>query len=197
MTGLRLLVYDATCAGRFGLPGLSAAWRAGGLLYGALGALDARAAVSSWPAAFAWLLAQGERAPIAEVQFWGHGSWGRAYVAGESLDAGALEPGHPWHPALAALRARLLPGGTALWWFRTCETFGTEAGHAFARAWTRFFGCRAAGHTYVIGPWQSGLHCLSPGQEPDWPASEGVPARARVGPHRALRSRPGAPRTIS
>ncbi|MET0405724.1 MAG: hypothetical protein ABW123_25110, partial [Cystobacter sp.] len=55
------------------------------------------------------------------------------------------------------------------------ETFGTARGHAFARAWTRFFGCRAAGHTYVIGPWQSGLHSLGPGEEPTWSVAEGLP----------------------
>jgi hypothetical protein len=69
-------------------------------------------------------------------------------------------------------------------------------GHAFARAWTRYFQCRAAGHTYVIGPFQSGLHCLAPGAEPDWPTTEGLPTDE---PHAraALWSTPFAPNTIT
>ena len=39
----------------------------------------------------------------------------------------------------------------------------SAAGHDFARAWTDFFGSRAAGHTFIIGYWQSGLHTLAPG----------------------------------
>ena len=92
------------------------------------------------------------------------------------------------------VRDRLLPDGEALWWFRTCETFGTETGQRFARAWTRFLGCRAAGHTYVIGAWQSGLHSLQPGETPRWSPEEGV----QPGPTpRSLTSRPGAPNTIT
>jgi hypothetical protein len=83
-----------------------------------------------------------------------------------------------------------------LWWFRTCETFGCEAGHDFARRWTRFFGCRAASHTYIIGPWQSGLHILEPGQSPDWPLDEGLAEGTPDSPEKALWSTPGKPNTI-
>jgi hypothetical protein len=107
------------------------------------------------------------------VQYWGHGRWGCLRMNGASLDIAALEPAHPLFPRLSALRERLA-GPEALFWFRTCETFGKPEGHAFARAWTRFFGCRAAGHTFVIGPWQSGLHLLAPGAEPHWSESEGL-----------------------
>jgi hypothetical protein len=63
---------------------------------------------------------------------------------------------------------------SSLWWFRSCDVFGTAKGHAFARGWTRFFGCRAAGHTYTINMLQSGLHVLAPGEEPTWSVDEGV-----------------------
>jgi hypothetical protein len=194
MSGLRVIVYDRTCPGRWGLPGLTQAWRAGGTLYGVLGRTDAVCAAGSWSEALDWLAQHGAPAPLAEIQYWGHGQWGRARLGGESLDAGALVQGHPHHDRLRAVAARLLPDG--LFWFRTCETFGTAAGLEFARAWTRFFGCRTAGHTHVIGLWQSGLHSLAPGAEPDWSASEGLPPGGSE-PRVALGSGPGAPHTIT
>jgi hypothetical protein len=188
------MVYDATCRGRAWLPGLTDAWRTGGALYGALGRLDAWRGVTNWSEALGWLAAREPSRPIAEVQYWGHGTWGRVMVASEPLDMDALEPAHPLNAGLIALRARLAPD--ALVWFRTCETFGTEKGHAFARAWTRFFDRRAAGHTYVIGAVQSGLHSLQPGAEPSWRADEGVPADVAQ-PASAMPSRWGAPNTIT
>jgi hypothetical protein len=193
---LRLLVYDRTCTGRPLRPGLSRAWRLGHGLYRALGRVDGACAAASWGEALDWLNHRGGPARIAEIQFWGHGQWGQVLINGERLDAGALEPGHEHQGRLARLRERMLPGDGGLWWFRSCETFGGAHGHAFATAWTRFFGCRAAGHTHVIGVWQSGLHSLRPGQAPGWSADEGLPP-GDPAPRTALPSRPGAPNTIS
>jgi hypothetical protein len=192
---LRLLIFDRTCRGPRLLPGLSHAWGAGQHLYRGLGRLDAGFGAASWDQALGWLADQGGDAPIAEVQFWGHGNWGNVRLAGEILDRTALAPGHRLQPALARVRARMLPGEQGLWWFRTCETFGTTAGHDFARAWTRYFGCRAAGHTHVIGFWQSGLHALLPGAEPHWSVAEGL--RPGAAATLAASSRPGAPNTIT
>jgi hypothetical protein len=193
---LRLLIFDRTCRGRRLLPGLSHAWGAGRHLYGALGRLDAALGAASWGEALAWLGAHQAPAPIAEIQFWGHGRWGQARIAREPLDLAALAPGHPHHAALARIRDRLLPGADGLWWFRTCETFGTATGQAFAAGWTRFFGCRAAGHTHVIGFWQSGLHSLLPGAAPSWSPGEGLPP-GQAPPGAALASGPRAPNTIT
>ena len=91
------------------------------------------------------------------------------------------------------LKTRLVADGTALWWFRTCETFGKQVGHDFARAWTRFFGCRVAGHTYAINVLQSGLYVLAPGEEPTWSEDEAVvPGAARARSSSVL-----APHTIT
>ncbi len=188
------MVYDRTCRGRLGL-GLSSAWWVGSRLYAALGRLDQFAGFADWPAALAWLGSVERERPIAEIQLWCHGKWGRALLDGSSLDERALAPGHPWSAALGAIRERLAP--QSLWWFRTCETFGGAAGHRFARAWTDFFGARAAGHTYVIGAWQSGLHSLSPGDLPAWSDSEGLLRGTADRPEKAASSRPGAPNTIT
>lgn len=190
---LRLMFYDKTCAGYGPLPGLSASWYVGGALYKALGRLDAYRGFSTWSAAFDWLGSYQPARPIAEIQFWGHGLWGGLYMEDDILRVDALSPDHALASRLQSVRHRMLPEGRSLWWFRTCETFGTDVGHQFAREWTRYFGCSAAGHTYNILLWQSGLHLLELGQEPDWPAEEGVVAGLNHGRHSYRR----APLTIS
>ena len=196
MQPVRLLVFDRTCRGRPLLPGLSHAWGAGRYLYRALGRIDASFGATSWPEALGWLATAHPGAPIAEVQYWGHGNWGTARIAADTLDERSLSPGHPHHVGLAALARRLLPGDDGLFWFRTCETFGTEKGQRFAALLARFLGCRVAGHTHVIGFLQSGLCSLLPGQIPDWPADEGVRAGAGAAAP-GLSSSLGAPRTIT
>jgi len=191
---LRLILYDRTCRGRAGL-GLSSAWRGGTHLYRALGRCDGSFGASSWEEGLAWLgTYRGDR-PIDEVQYWGHGKWGRLYLDREVLDRSAFARQHVHHQGLAMLRERLSP--EALVWFRTCETLGATNGQAFAEACTAFFGCAVAGHTFIIGYWQSGLHRLQPGQVPHWSASEGLIEGSPDAPRRAGWSRPGQPRTIS
>ncbi len=197
---LRLMVYDRTCQGYGLLPGLTASWRAGAWLYRALGRLDAWYGASSWPEALSWLAEIRREHPIQEIQYWGHGRWGRALIDRQPLDVDALTPGHPLHEGLVAVRERMLGNGRSLLWFRTCETLGTEEGHDFAIRFSDFFDCRVAGHTYVIGPWQSGLHELQPGQRPDWSPTEGMPEGYQPGdplPEKALWSGPRVPRTIT
>src|SRR5690349_16164330 len=126
---LRLMVYDRTCGP------LTWSWWAGGHLARATGRLDGRAGFDRWTDALRWLCDQGRDHPIGEIQYWGHGHPGLVRMAGERLDRTALEPGHPLHDDLRRLRDRLAPGGQALFWFRTCETFAGPEGHAFARDW--------------------------------------------------------------
>lgn len=190
---LRLLVYDRTCA-RGGL-GLSTAWRAGARLYGALGRLDASFGAATWDEALAWLARVKPGEQLAELQYWGHGKWGSARIASATLDASALRQGHALHAGLCALRERLAPD--ALLWFRTCETFGAASGIDFARRCGDFFGTRAAGHTHVIGYWQSGLRGLRPGHAPDWSADEGLLEGTPDAPRSARGSGPREPRTIT
>lgn len=194
--GLRLMVYDRTCRGA-GWPriGLSHAWRAGASLYSGLGRLDRWRGVSSWQEALAWLVSVDEPRPVGEVQFWGHGKWGLARVGDEPLDRSCLDAGHLLGSRLAALRRRLVPG--ALWWFRTCETLGAAAGQDFARALSDVLGATVAGHTFVIGFYQSGLHRLRPGETPGWSPAEGLRRGTPVAPEEALSSSPLAPNTIT
>ncbi len=190
--GRRLLVYDRTCTRP---PFLTQSWVAGALIARVRGRLDAAYGARDWASALDWLASTDADAPIAEIQFWGHGKWGRIYIDDDILDAGALSSGHPLHPKLEAIRERMNP--EARWWFRSCETFGADAGHDFAMRLVDWFGRPAAGHTYIIGPWQSGLHRLEPGQRPDWSTDEGLVEGSPAAPRRAAWSRAWHPRTIN
>jgi hypothetical protein len=191
---MRLVVYDATQRAR---PprALGWSWHYGTRLYRALGRVDAAYGARSFADAFDWLSRYETQQPIHELQFWGHGKWGRAYIANEMIDRRLLEPSHEHHRAFRAFRARLVPD--ALLWFRTCETLGASAGHDFARALGEATGARVAGHTFVIGFFQSGLHCLRPGHAPDWSTTEGLSRGSAEQPERALPSSPDAPNTIT
>ncbi|HEY3593902.1 MAG TPA: hypothetical protein VGL13_08510 [Polyangiaceae bacterium] len=192
--GLKLILFDTTCKNKIGF-GLSSAWSSGSTLYRALGRVHSARGAATFEEGLGWLSTHRAGEPISEVQFWGHGKWGRIFMARESLDRTALVRGHRHHAALERLRERLAPD--ALFWFRTCETFGAAPGQQFARAWTDFFGRRAAGHTFIIGYWQSGLHLLEPGAIPHWSRNEGLEEGTADAPMRAGWSLPGQPNTIS
>lgn len=190
-------MFDRTCTGHLLLPGLSHAWRAGRHLYRYRGRIDASFGAASWHEALAWLADVSRGTRLGEVQYWGHGHWGRVRIGSDVLDETALETGHPLHAGLVGLRDRLDRGRRGLFWLRTCETFGRDSGKRFARALTGFLDCQTAGHTYVIHAIQSGLHSLLPGDEPTWSSSEGLPPLGPVEPPHALPSTLGAPRTIT
>lgn len=193
---LRLMIYDRTCTGRRGLPGLTHAWGAGAWLYRGLRRFDAWFGARTWDEALAFLAGHAPGRPIASIQYWGHGKWGEAWVERERLDAASLRPDHPHHGRLAAIRERLLPDVGSLWWFRTCETLGARPGQEFGRRFADFMGSRVAGHTYIIGPWQSGLHSLGPGEAPTWSEEEGLCAGTPESPKQAKWSQRGEPHTI-
>ena len=104
------MVYDRTCRGRALLPGLTHAWWSGGVLYRTMRRFDAWYGARTWEEALTWLGRVGERAPLAEIQFWGHGKWGLARVDREALDLSALTRDHRHHAALRKIRAVVKPG---------------------------------------------------------------------------------------
>jgi hypothetical protein len=193
-TPLRLVLFDKT--ERHHYPWLSYPWSAGAILYRAMGWIDGAFGASSWEEGLQWLVDVERKRPIGEIQYWGHGKWGRLYLNGRELDMRALEPGNSLYPYLEKIRTRL-SGQEARWWFRCCETFGARPGHQFARAWSAFFNCHVAGHTFIIGFFQSGLHILEPGAEPSWPDTEGLAEGTPECPLRAHSSMPGKPHTIT
>ena len=193
---LRLVVYDATEEGSRCRPGLSFIWAAAAKTYRALGWIDDCHGARNWDDALTWLVKAGTGSPIAEIQFWGHGLWGRALIDNDELDVGCLEPDDSLYTHLCLLRDRLLPNPRSLLWFRTCQTLGSDHGHRFALAYTDFLRCTVAGHTHIISIIQSGLCVLAPGQDPDWPTTQGVAEGTPGLPFRAQPSHLGEPNTI-
>ena len=153
-------------------------WAAGARLYRALAWIDAFHGAHTWDDAIAW----AARHELDELQYWGHGKWGTVLCGGEQIDAATTH-------RFAPLRVRLL-------WLRTCESFGARAGHAFAAKLADQLGARVAGHTFIIGFRQSGLHALAPGATPTWPVDEGLAAGTPEAPERARWSSWRAPRTV-
>jgi hypothetical protein len=194
-TGLRLLVYDRTCV-KYGV-GLSTAWSSGSTLYRGLGRIDGCLGVQSWEEALRWVATYQPSRPIAEIQYWGHGRWGRVLAGDDVFDATALDRGHHLRSSILSVRDRLLPDGEALVWLRTCEAFGANVGHDFAQALADTFRARVAGHTFIIGALQSGLRALSPGCRPSWSAEEGIAEGTAAHPVRAYGSGLMRPRTIT
>lgn len=193
-SGLRLVVYDATQRDRKPR-GLGLSWQYGTQLYRALGRVDAAFGARDFREALAWLAGYRGAQPVAELQFWGHGKWGAIFVDRDVLDRSVLQPNHRLHAAFQGFRERLLPN--ALLWFRTCETLGAVPGQDFAQSLGDATGARVAGHTFVIGFLQSGLHCLQPGDRPSWPSNEGLAKGHPAAPEQALPSAPDAPNTIT
>ncbi len=172
---MRVVVYDRTC------PKLGRVWAAGARLYRRLGWIDDARGVASWREALVWLAGR----EVHELQYWGHGKWGTLLVDRVATTADDIAP----------LRAQLRPG--ALVWLRTCESFGARPGHDFAMRLADTLGARVAGHTFVIGYRQSGLHALAPGARPTWPLDEGLAAGTPDAPQRAHGSSFRAPHTIT
>ncbi|MFZ5892823.1 MAG: hypothetical protein ACOY0T_17315 [Myxococcota bacterium] len=83
---LRLLVFDATQVGRKPL-GLGLSWRVGSLFYRAVGHIDAAYGARDWMGALDWLAQYEPNRPITQIQYWGHGKWGRALIDRESFEA--------------------------------------------------------------------------------------------------------------
>lgn len=195
---LRVLLYDRTCKGPLGpggapLPGLSAIWSSGARVYRALGRIGRAYGVSSWDeAARAIEDATRDGTPVRELQYWGHGRFGCVLVDRERIDRSALGRAR----FVAALTERLERRDDALVWLRTCEAFGGHVGHDFARALAEATGVRVAGHTYVIGFWQSGLHGLAPGAQPTWDPAEGIGRGTAAAPELGAWSTPHEPHTI-
>jgi hypothetical protein len=172
---MRVIVYDATDNTLVGL-----SWKATAPLMVAAGVVDLRIPVVSWGHLVARLEALRG---VTQVQFWGHGSPGKAYV--QNAGIGPFVD----MDAAADIRKALAPG--ALWWWRTCASFAGAQGHRFAVSWARALSCRVAGSTFNIGfPWHSGVHSVVPGQTPAWSTGEGM----KDG--RTLWSTPRAPNTL-
>lgn len=156
---MRVIVYDKNPGSRTSDKFLAVAWLVGCWIQKLFGQVDDYFGATSWNQAIQWLTAREEK--VTSIQYWGHGSPGCVWLAGENITAAGLLP----------LRTVLTVD--SLLWFRTCSTFQGQLGQSFARALVAGLGCTVAAHTRTIGLLQGGLHTLKPGQAPGWPETEG------------------------
>lgn len=174
--------------------GLSSSWTVGGGLYKALRWVDVCKGFSDWGAALDWIAALEPGRQISQIQIWGHGSPGRSWMNGRALTAKSLTPGHKYNMVLRQIAERMTDDGVI--WFRNCSVFAGQVGRDFGRTWANELDVRIAAHTHVIGVFQSGLHTIGPGEEPRWPADEGI---AEGTPDHILKTRnsmPWSPNTV-
>lgn len=147
-------------------------WVAGGKFYKMFGGVEHCAGFDSWQKALEWVESVEPEKKINSLQFWGHGTPGRVWVNGDFLSARSVMPTSAHYPLLQKLKSRLT--ADSLVWFRSCNVFTGHEGHLFATIMTSMLGCNVAAHTYIVGPWQSGLHVAEPGKAPHWPIEEGI-----------------------
>jgi hypothetical protein len=198
----RLMIYDNTTLedgwDGFTEDGLGYSWFAGGRLYRFMRWIDKSKGVGSWSEALDWLIAEGKKKPISMVQYWGHGSWGRVWIGKEALSYKIAEQPSEVHDKWEELQKYLAED--AVIWFRTCQTFGGGSGHHFAKKFSTWMGCKVAAFTYNIGPFQSGLHSIGPGEEPSWSKTEGMELIPGVdgadGRFKPIMGHFGAPNTV-
>lgn len=206
---LRLVVYDQTDVAPLSLPrierasdgtahgtgGLSRWWRVGAAMHRGVLRADGTRGVSSFAEALEWAtsIARQRGAKLGELQVWGHGGWGQMTLGRTRLDRDALARSSEISAALDALRDVL--ADDALLWLRCCSAFGEREGRAFGAALADRVRARVAGHTFIIGVFQSGTHSIAPGQEPTWDPEEGI-ERGAAGLACAMTSTPKAPNTI-
>lgn len=147
---MKIILFDKTSRD---IPGF--AWAIGSFRPG-----WTRIGAKSWDEAMTEI-ADDRYGMISQLQLWGHARPGEPLIAGESIPSRFS----------AVLRTAVTPD--SLVWFRSCSVFFGAKGRIFAERTANELGCRIAGHTHVIGPWQSGLYSLRPGVAPTWDVGNG------------------------
>lgn len=143
----------------------------GGKFYRLFRGVEKHAGFESLKEALEWITTVEPDKKIDSIQFWGHGFPGGFVINEEEFRSSSLKPQSKHYSLLKLIKDRLKPESVI--WIRSCSTFAGERGKKFAKDLAKFFGCTVASYTFKIGPWQAGLHTLKPGQEPQWPDTEG------------------------
>lgn len=166
---LDLMFYDSSdWAGKQ----LRFSWITGGKFYKLFRSVEHHDGFDNWIDALNWISEVEPNKKINSIQFWGHGSPGRVWINGDALSIRSLTYDSPHYYFLKKIKERLATDSTI--WFRSCNVFTGSDGKFFSIAFSQFMQSRIAGHTYIVGPWQSGLHTIKPGQRPSWNISEGL-----------------------
>lgn len=187
---LDIMFYDASdWAGEQ----LRFSWVTGGHFYKLFRGVEETKGCYNWTEALNYLSNVDSDKKIKSIQFWGHGSPGRVWINGDFLSVRSLLASSTHRSYLLKLKERLTPESVI--WFRSCNVFAGQEGYLFAIAFSQFMNCVVAGHTFIVGPWQSGLHTIKPGERPSWSKEEGIKKKEN-GETQMLWSKPWSPNTI-
>jgi len=162
---MKVTIYDKNPGPGFMQWCLKTSWLLGCVFQKLIGVVDAYHGVASWAEAKTWLKSRGE--PVTVLQYWGHGSPGTVWLAGNPI------PTAEW----LSLKPLLIP--ESLVWLRICSAFQGRVGQVFAKQMADGLGCTIGAHTYIIGLFQGGLHTMKPNSMPSWDAAEGTEVKWR------------------
>lgn len=184
---LKVMIYDDSTLddGWDGLKedGLALSWKWGDKLYRKFGSIDIAFGAKSFEEAFGYISNLDPEKKVSEVHFWCHGGPGKVYLNRKFLNIDNIGPSGFHAVGLRKLKARLTDD--ALVWFRCCSLFAGQEGHDFAKKFAHVLNKdgtsrRVAAYTHIIGPSQSGLHTLGPGEEPSWSLTEGLDENGKM-----------------
>ena len=157
---MRVTIYDKKPGAGISQWFLSFFWAIGARIQKLTRSTDEIHSATSWEDALAWLAAKPD-GTLSSIQYWGHGSPGAAYLAGQPL---------PLNKFIATVKAKVT--SASLVWWRVCSSFQGTQGYSFSKRLADELNCTIAGHTRIIGPMQGGLHTRKPKTEPSWPVTE-------------------------
>lgn len=192
---LDIMLYDSSdWAGKE----LRFSWITGGKFYKWFHSVEHHAGFDNWSDAIDWILSVEPDRKINSIQYWGHGSQGKVWMNGKAITFNDFIDSQTKYDKtlinkLKNLKQRLTP--ESLIWFRCCNVFAGAEGKFFSLTSSQFFNCTVAAHTFIVGPWQSGLHTMKPGKRPDWEKTEGLEV-SEDGSVKKLWSTPWAPNTV-
>lgn len=149
----------------------SSFWRPGAALWRVLGRATSTHGVRNIEEMLDVLVQAGKQGPISQVEVWCHGYPGGFQIGDQGLGVHGLRK-----PAITDALQEIglrISEANGVFWIRACSSFAGPMGHAFAADLCYTMGCRVAGHTMIIGPFQAGCHTLEPSQAPYWDTRHG------------------------
>lgn len=187
---LDIMIYDSSdWAGKQ----LRLSWITGGKFYKMFRGIEHHQGFDNWPEALKWICTIEPDKKINSVQFWGHGTPGRVWMNGDYLSARSILKKSEHHESLLMLKDRM--DEDSVFWFRSCNVFAGQEGHLFGMTISKMLECRIAAHTYIVGPWQGGLHTIGPDEKPFWSIEEGL-KKKKDGTYKPLWSMPWTKNTL-
>lgn len=156
---MRIIIFDKKPGPGIDQWFLMLTWLVGSYIQKLFGVADVVKGFSSWDEVSSWLQTLNAE-KISSIQYWGHGSPGKVWMAQKTMPHSLFQP----------IKEKL--SSDSIIWFRTCSTLQGQKGYDLSKHLANSLNCIIAGHTRIIGLLQGGLHTRKPNEEPSWPINE-------------------------